>query len=93
MRRFKMKKRFLPIIPITVGLILISGLVYAMDKKKHAKPVGLMPETMTEEEALKTELLEATEDHENKLPAIGDARSKKIVPEKTRDQIANQPKK
>ena len=88
-----MKRRFLPIIPITVGLILISGLVYAMEKKKQTKPVGLVPETMTEEEALKAELLEATEDPKNKLPGIGDASSRKIVSEKTRNQIARQPKK
>jgi len=77
-----MKRRFIPIIPITVGLILISGLVYAMEKNKRAKPVGLTPETITEEEALKAELLEATEDHENKLPGVGGASSKKVVPGK-----------
>lgn len=87
-----MKRRFLPIVPITVGLILISGLVYAMEKKKHSKPMGLTPETMTEEEALKAELLEATEDPKNKLPGINDASSKKVVPEKTGDKIAKQPK-
>ena len=81
-----MKRRFLPIIPIAVGLILMSGLVYAMEKKKQTKPMGLTPETMTE-------VLEATEDPKNKLPGIGDARSKKIVPEKARDKIAWQPKK
>jgi hypothetical protein len=33
-----MKRRFIPVLPFTVGLILISGLAYVLEKKKQAKP-------------------------------------------------------
>jgi hypothetical protein len=91
------KSRIAPILTFTIALILVSSLAYAA-KKKVAKPSDLTPDTLSEEEAFKTELLNATEDRENKLPGIGDTSSKKSVPatgyEKTNGKIiAKQPKK
>jgi hypothetical protein len=33
-----MKRRFMPILPLTVSLIFISGLAYVLEKRKQAKP-------------------------------------------------------
>ena len=74
-----MKRRLTPILAVTIGLVLLSGLAYAAEKKRQAKPVNRTPETMTEEEALKAELLDATEEHHDKRPGIEDARVKKSV--------------
>ena len=63
-----MRKRFRPIIPIAVALLLISGLAYAIEKKKQSKPVNQLPDTIHEEEALQAELLAATEEYQVKLP-------------------------
>ena len=61
-----MERRLTPILAVTIGLVLISGLAYAVEKKRHAKPVDRTPETMTEEEALRAELLDTTEEHHDK---------------------------
>jgi len=55
-----------------MALVLISSLAYAVEKKKHAKSVNQAPETITEEEALKAELLDATEEHQNNKHGIDD---------------------
>ena len=73
LRSLQMKRRFTPIITtLTIALVLISSLAYAVEKKKHAKSVNRIPETITEEEALKAELLDATEEHQNKKSGLDD---------------------
>ena len=74
-----MKKRFIPVIPITVVLLLIGGLAYALDKKRQAKPEEQLLDTIHEEEALQAELLGATEEHHDKGPGIDTAGSKNKV--------------
>lgn len=63
-----MKRRFIPVISITVALLLIGGLAYALEKKKQAQPVDRLSDTTREEEALQAELLAATGDRQVKLP-------------------------
>jgi hypothetical protein len=77
-----MKRRLTPLLAITIALTLFSGLAYAVEKKKKAKPVDRAPEEMSEE-ALKVELLDATEKHLKNKPGIDDASSKKIVDSRT----------
>jgi len=72
-----MKRRYIPIIPITVALILISGLAYALDKKKQTKLEDQLPDKIHEEEALQAELLAATEENLIKIPDKGTATSGK----------------
>jgi len=90
-----MKRRVAPILTFTLALILISSIAYASKKKDPVKSSDLIPDKLSEEEALKAELLNATEDHENKSPGIGIGSSKKIVPAKENfeDQVATQPEK
>lgn len=88
-----MKRRVAPILTFTIALVLVGSLAYAAKKKIQAKSVPQTPE-ISEEETFKAELLNATEDREDKL---GAASSKKIVTatvyENTKDQIDTQPKK
>ena len=90
-----MKRRVAPILTFTIAIVLAGSLAYAAKKKIQAKSVPRTPET-SEEEALKVELLNATEDPENKLPGIGES-SKTIAPatgyENIKDRIARQPRK
>jgi len=91
-----MKRRVTQILTFTIAIVLVGSIAYASKKKVKTKSVPQTPET-SEEEALKAELLDATEDHENKLPGKS-ASTKRIIPvtgdENTKDQIiANQTKK
>ncbi len=63
-----MKRRITPILTITLALVLFTGLAYAVEKKKKGKAVAHIPEAIPEEEALKAELLEATGEHQKKMP-------------------------
>jgi hypothetical protein len=85
-----MKRRVAPILTFTIALILIVGLTFAEEKKDLPKAQDQTSDATHEEEAFKTELLNATEDRENKFPGIGES-SRKIVPapgyENTKDQI------
>jgi uncharacterized membrane protein len=65
------------IIPITVALLLISGLAYAVDKKKQTKLVDQLTDKIHEEEALQAELLAATEENQIKIPDKDSASSGK----------------
>ena len=90
-----MKRRLTPILAVTVGLVLISGLAYAVEKKRHAKPVDRTPETMTEEEAFRAELLDSTEEHHDKKPGTEDARVKRSVDSRShaiKEQLKNKPR-
>ena len=83
-----MKRRVAPILTFTIALILVSGLAYAAKKKDQARPADRTPDPIHEEEALKAELLDATEEHQRKLPDISD--TKKIVDARSnekKDQI------
>jgi hypothetical protein len=71
-RSLQMKRRFIYILTITIALFLFSGPAYALENKNQAKPVDLASETVTEEEALIAELLDASEEHQNKKPGIND---------------------
>jgi len=65
-----MKRRITPILTITVGLILFSSLAYAAKKKEQAKAVVRTPDEISEEIALKAELLDATEGQQKNLSII-----------------------
>ena len=51
-----MNKRYVPIIGFTVALLLVSGIVYAADKKKKTRLVVSEPGEMSED-SLRDELL------------------------------------
>lgn len=90
-----MKRRITPILAVTLALVLFSGLAYAVEKKRQAKPVDRTPETMTEEEALKAELLDATEEHHDKRPGLDDTGAKKSAdgrPDSLKEQLKNKPR-
>ena len=90
-----MKRRLTPILAVTVALVLFSGLAYAVEKKRHAKPVDRTRGTMTEEEAFRAELLDSTEEHQEKRPATVDARAKKSVDSRSNaveEQLKNKPR-
>ena len=88
-----MKRRVAPILTFTLALIIVSSIAYASKKKDPVKSSDLIPDKLSEEEAFKAEMLNATEDHKNKSPGTGS--SKKVVPAKRNleDQIAKQPEK
>jgi hypothetical protein len=65
-----MKRISTPILTVTLGLILISSLAYAAKKKEQSKSVVRTPDTISEEKALKAELLDATEGQQNNLAVI-----------------------
>ena len=67
-----MKRRLTPVLTVTIGLILVSGLAYAAKKKGQANAAANTTE-IAEEEALKAELLETTGEQQKKMPAIDDA--------------------
>lgn len=56
-----MNKRYVPIIAFTLAVLLVSSVAYATEKKKKARLTAGDPNEMSEE-ALKVELLAATED-------------------------------
>ena len=90
-----MKRRLTPVLTITLALVLFSGLAYAVEKKRQAKPVDRTPDAMTEEEALKAELLDATEEHHDKRPGINNAGVKKSVgvrSDSMNEQLKNKPR-
>jgi len=67
-----MKKRFIPAISIGIAVILIGSLAYAADRRKKANTMDLPTDKMHEEEALKVELLNALENHEQRSHDAGD---------------------
>lgn len=68
-----MKRRLTPIVTISIALILVGSLAYAADRRKHAKPADKPADRISEEEALKAELLDSAEDQDKKLRDSGDA--------------------
>ena len=56
------KSRVATIVTISVALVLISSVTYAAGKKKQAKLKVQAPDAISEEEALRAELLAATEE-------------------------------
>jgi hypothetical protein len=67
-----MKRRLIPALSIGIVVILIGSLAYAADKRKNAKTVDRTTDKIHEEEALTAELLNAVENHEQKLHDAGD---------------------
>ena len=63
-----MKKRLALNFTIGIVVILIGSLVYAADRRKQAKLLEPATDTVSEEQALKAELLDALKDNEKKLP-------------------------
>ncbi len=71
------------IVTFTLAMVLVGSLAYAAaDKRRQAKLPHLEPAPADEEEALKTELLAATEDRQESSPKTMVATSKKIVDRK-----------
>jgi hypothetical protein len=66
-RRLKMKKKYVPIITLSLAIVLVGSIVYASDKKKKSKLLDYEPSEISEE-ALKAELLNTSEDQLNKQP-------------------------
>jgi hypothetical protein len=89
-----MKRRVAPILTFTIALIFLWCLTFAEEKKDLPKAQDQTSDATHEEEALKTELLEAVGNPDNKL---GDVSTKKVIPaaedENTKDLITKQPKK
>jgi hypothetical protein len=95
LRRLQMKRRLTPILAVALTLLLFSGLACAVEKERHVKPFDRAPESMTEEEALKAELLDATEEHQDKRPGLDDTRAKKSVDGRSdsiKEQLKNKPR-
>jgi hypothetical protein len=67
-RRSKMKKKYVPIIALSLAIILVGSIAYASDKKKKTKLVIHEPGEMSEE-ILKAELLVTSEEQLKKKPA------------------------
>ena len=85
-----MKRRIKPILTIAAALVLFSGIVYAMERKKQSLPADRSQLPTREEEMLKTELLEATGEHEEKSPGIEKINNAPLAGNNA--QIARQPK-
>ena len=71
-----MNKRYVPIIAFTLAVLLVSSVAYASEKKKKARLPVHDPNEMSEE-ALKVELLAATEGQQEKSPVTKVVSSKK----------------
>jgi len=71
-----MKKKYVPIITISLAILLVGSIAYASDKKKKTKLIVHEPSEMSEisEEALKAELLSTPEDQLKKQSATKVAR-------------------
>ena len=62
-----MKKKYVPLITVSLAILLVGGIAYASDKKKKSKLLINEPSEMSEE-ALKTELLNTLEVQHEKKP-------------------------
>ena len=69
-----MKRISTPILTITLALVLISSLAYAAKKKDQAKAVSRTADAISEEKALKAELLDATEGQKKIPPVFGNTK-------------------
>lgn len=61
-----MKKRYVPIITLSLAILLVGSIAYASDKRKKVKSV--IHECEMSEEALKAELLDISEEQLKKQP-------------------------
>jgi hypothetical protein len=77
-----MKNRYVPIIAFTLAVLLVGSVVYASDKRKKAKLILHEPNEMSEE-ALKVELLAASDDKPEKIPGTKSAGSSKSTAAET----------
>lgn len=73
-----MKKRYVPIITVTIAILLVGSIAYAADKRKQGKLMIPEPKGMSEE-ALKAELLESNDDQHKQKQDIKTDSSRKAV--------------
>ncbi len=86
-----MKKRLTPIITLTVAILLVGSIAYAAEKRRQSNvPSVRDPEAIPEDEALKAELLAATEEHQEKLTSAKAASSTMSVEEQSDTARENQ---
>jgi hypothetical protein len=85
------KRQLTLILAVTFALVLIGSLAYATEQTKPTKPVDLRPAMMSEEQKLETELLEAVENTQKKLP--GTSVAKKTGTEVKARVLAKRPEK
>lgn len=71
-----MKRKYVPIIALSLAIVLVGSIAYASDKKKKTKLVIHEPSEMSEE-TLKAELLSTSEDQLKQQPATKVARTHK----------------
>ncbi len=71
-----MKRRWTLILVVAFAVVLIASLACATEKVKQAKPTDHKPVTITEEEALQAELLDAVENSRTISPDTGDGKKK-----------------
>lgn len=71
-----MKRKYVPIIALSLAIVLVGSIAYASDKKKKTKLVVHEPSELSEE-TLKTELLSTSEDQLKQQPATKVARTHK----------------
>lgn len=77
------KRKLVTIATISIALILVGGVSYAAERKKQAKQ-KVRPPQLSEEEALKKELLAATEEHQKavgEVPAGDKGADRTVTPE------------
>jgi hypothetical protein len=87
-----MKKRFLPTLSIGIAVILIGSLAYAADRRKKASIVNLATDKGHEEEALKIELLNALDIHDQK-PNDVSATDNRVVVKSSANKVQTELKK
>ena len=62
-----MKRKYVPIITLSLAIVLVGSIAYASDKRKKDKLLDYELNEMSEE-ALKAELLNSSEDQQKKQP-------------------------
>ncbi len=74
-----MKKRVVPILAVTAALILVTGLAYAADKKKHGKQRQSPPDLTPDDESIRAELLSAVEGQQETTAMPAGSKSRKVA--------------
>lgn len=71
-----MKRRLTLILAVTVAIVLVGSMACATEKVQEAKPADSKPVTISEEEALQAELLDAVENTRKQSPDNSDGTKK-----------------
>lgn len=69
-----MNKRYLPAITIGIAVLIIGSVTFAADRRRNTKNADLPANKYLEDEALRTELLEAVEHKAEKESDSDDAK-------------------